>query len=107
MRYAILCLPLGGGACWQIVNASPVVPSGHVQMGMWFPTEQIAPTPQVPGQGSWHLFRIHAKFIGQSEFAKHSGRQFTYGFPWYSGKHSQIALLFSVLHRALDPHGDG
>lgn len=91
----------------QIRKASPVVLSGHVQIGMWLDTVQTADTPHVPGQGSWHLLRMHAWFIGQSELTRHSGRQTSYGFPWYSGMHSHMANEFSTRQWALDPHGDG
>lgn len=36
----------------QSVKASPIVGNGQEQMGTWLDTVQIAPTPQVLGQGS-------------------------------------------------------
>lgn len=59
--------------------------------------------PQVPGQGSSHLFLMHALFLGQSLLRTHSGRQPWYGSPWYSGKQVHIPLL----HSAFAPHGEG
>lgn len=92
---------------WQIWKGSPVRYSGHEHIGIWFETKHIADMPHVPGHGSWHLFLIQALFIAQSELTRHSGLQDSYGFPWYSGKHSQIAFWFSTRHLALGPHGDG
>ena len=65
----------------QSLKASPVKPSGQEQIGMWLETEQIALIPQVPGQGSEHLFLIQALYIKQSLLTKHSGRQPSYGLP--------------------------
>lgn len=89
------------------LNASPVEPSGHEQIGIWFETVQIAFNPHVPGQGSWHLLWIQALFIGQSELTRHSGLQPSYGLPWYSGRHSHTAYVFSTRQRALAPQGEG
>jgi len=63
------------------VKASPIVGNGQEQMGTWLDTVQIAPTPQVPGQGSWHLVFMHACDFGQSVFTRHSGWQPWYGLP--------------------------
>lgn len=51
------------------------MPVGQLQIGMWFSTVHMASWPQVPGQGSLHLFRIQARLRGQSEFKIHSGLQ--------------------------------
>lgn len=56
-------------------NAFPLYPGGQVQVGMWLKTLHLALMPQVPGQGSTHLFSEQAIFRGQSEFSTHSGRQ--------------------------------
>lgn len=82
------------GIWWHIWKASPVRPSGHEHIGIWFETKHTADMPHVPGQGSWHLFRIQALFIVQSELTRHSGLHDSYGFPWYSSIHSQIAFWF-------------
>jgi len=37
-------------------------------------------------------------------FNTHSGRQFSYGFPVYSGKHSQFPFPLQI---AFGPQGDG
>lgn len=90
-----------------MVNASPIVGKGQEQIGIWLDTVQMAPTPQVPGQGSWHLVRIQAWDFGQSVFTKHSGWQPSYGFPLKSGRHSQYAVLCLSRQYALVPHGEG
>lgn len=59
--------------------------------------------PHVPGQGSTHLFLIHALFLGQSVFNTHSGRHPVYGSPWYSLKQVHTPLL----HWAFGPQGVG
>lgn len=87
----------------QKLNGSPVYPCRQVQLGIWLITLHSAFWPQVPGQGSMHLFLTHALSRGQSLLRTHSGLQPTYGSPWYSGKHVQIPLL----HRVLVPQGDG
>ena len=91
---------------WRIVhwtNAFPTIPLGQLHMGTWLYTKHSALTPHVPGQGSTHLFLKQALFWGQSVFSTHSGRQPTYGSPWYSDRHVQIPLS----QRALGPQGDG
>jgi len=72
-------------------------------MGIWLVTSHRALTPQVPGQGSMHLLRTQARSLGQSVFRTHSGRQETYGSPWYSGIHEH----WPFRQRALAPQGDG
>lgn len=57
----------------QIRKASPVKPWIQVQTGEWFMAWQIAFWPHVPGQGSWHLDLVQAKFAEQSESITHSG----------------------------------
>lgn len=64
----------------QLVKGSPVYPSGHVQIGVWFITLHKAPVPQEPGQGSLHFSLIHARLLVHSELSTHSGLQFG-GFP--------------------------
>lgn len=92
-----------GSAALQLVNGSPVKPSGHEHVGIWLMTSHRAFTPQVPGQGSLHLFLIQALSLWHSELKTHSGLQDSYGFPIYSGKHEQIPLS----HWAFGPHGEG
>lgn len=75
-NYVIDFLRSGTGGGWlQYVNGSPVYPGMQVQEGKWLTTWQLAFWPQVPGQGSWHLFLMQALFEGQSELRTHSGRQ--------------------------------
>lgn len=57
------------------MNALPLILDGQLQIGMWLKVLQIAFRPHIPGQGSMHLFRIHALEIGQSLLRTHSGRQ--------------------------------
>lgn len=71
-------------------------------MGMWLITLHWAFWPQAPGQGSTHLFFIHALSFEQSVLNTHSGRQLIYGLPKYSGKQVQMPLS----HWALGPQGD-
>lgn len=85
------------------MKAFPCIPSGHLHIGMWLYTSQIAFWPHVPGQGSLHLFCIHALFFAQSLFNTHSGLHPEYGSPWNSDLHLQIPLKQS----AFGPHGDG
>lgn len=91
----------------QYLKGSPVKPAIQVHDGKWLITWQFAFWPHVPGQGSMHLFRIQARFEGQSEFNVHSGLQPSYGLPIYSGRHTQEPAPFRSLHSALIPHGDG
>lgn len=60
----------------HLTNGSPVNLSGQLQTGLWFTTWQIAPIPQVPGQGSIHFWLLHAWMRGHSELCTHSGLQF-------------------------------
>lgn len=62
-------------------NEFPSMPFGHLHIGTWFRTSQMALTPHVPGQGSMHLFRRQDLSLEQSEFKTHSGRHSTYGSP--------------------------
>lgn len=95
-------IPWGSGL--QLEKGSPVSPSGQEQTGIWLTTSQRALCPQVPGHGSRHLLLIQAWFLGHSSLRIHSGRQFSYGLPIYSGKHWHSPL---PRHTALGPHGDG
>lgn len=58
----------------HLTNAFPLVPGGHEQIGIWLTVSHSAPTPHVPSQGSRQRDRIHAREVGQSESARHSGR---------------------------------
>lgn len=91
----------------QYWKGLPMYPTWHVHLGTWLITWQSAFWPQVPGQGSWHLFRMQARFDGQSEFRTHSGRQPSYGFPVYSGRQVHDPALFCCLQMALAPQGVG
>lgn len=73
--YYLYKIKIPSGMTWQIVNASPIVGRGQEQIGIWLETVQIAPTPQVPGQGSWHLVLTQACDFRQSVLVKHSGWQ--------------------------------
>lgn len=70
---------------------------------MWLTTSQRALLPHVPGQGSRHLLRRHARSRAHSGFTTHSGRHPSYGLPVYSGRHEQAPSR----QMALGPHGDG
>ena len=65
----------GGGLGKQLVNGSPVYPSGQVHTGVWLMTVHWAPAPQDPGHGSTHFSRIHALLLAHSELITHSGLQ--------------------------------
>lgn len=65
----------------QSTNAFPSNPCKQEHIGMWFMTEQTALVPQVPGQGSIHLYLLHALSWGQSLLSKHSGLHSLYGSP--------------------------
>ena len=95
------------GFCLHAVKGSPIYPGIHVQLGTWFLTSHWALIPQVPGQGSTHLFRWQALFDGQSELTTHSGRQATYGSPKVSGLHWQAAARLRSVQKALVPQGEG
>lgn len=84
-------------------KASPDVPGGQVQVGIWLITSQCASCPHVPGQGSTQRWLLQALFRGQSEFMVHSGRQPEYGSPKYRGRQVQMPSWQS----AFAPHGDG
>lgn len=58
--------------------------------------------PQIPTQGSIHLFLTQALLIGHSLLRTHSGLQPAYGSPEYSGKQEQMPLS----QRAFDPQGE-
>lgn len=47
---------------------------------------------------------MQALSLEHSVFNTHSGRQFSYGFPVYSGKHSQFPFPLQI---AFGPQGDG
>lgn len=96
-----------GGITLQNRYGSPVYPIWHEHDGLWLTTWQLAFWPQVPGHGSWHLFRTHCNFEGQSELMMHSGRHPSYGFPTYSVRHWHEPTPFCSRHTAFDPHGLG
>lgn len=75
------------------MNGFPIRPSKQEQEGMWFTVTHCVFSPQVPGQGSKHLFLIHALSWEQSMLITHSGLHPLYGSPWYSGKQLQTPLL--------------
>lgn len=86
-----------GGFGWQKVNGSPVKPSGHVHIGVWFITLQTALEPHEPGQGSLHISLMQAKLLGHSELTEHSGLQFG-GLPKKFGKQEQEGAPPRSLH---------
>lgn len=49
---------------------------------------------------------MQARFMGQSELTRHSGRQVG-GDPMYLGKQEQEGVPPIFLHSAYMPHGDG
>lgn len=65
----------------QTIKAFPTKPFRQVQLGIWFTTLHSAFCPQVPGQGSMHLFLIQALSRGQSLLKTHSGLHPWYGSP--------------------------
>lgn len=86
------------------MKAFPVMRSGHLHIGMWNRTSQIAVGAHTPlSQGFTHFWRWQALLEGQSELRTHSGRHPKYGSPWYSGRQTHSPLL----HAAFAPHGDG
>lgn len=95
------------GMILQYLKASPVYPGMQLHDGEWLITWQLAFVPQVPGQGSIHLFLMQALLEGHSELWTHSGLQFSYGFPTYSGRHMHEPAPFSFLQMAFVPQGEG
>lgn len=55
------------------MKGSPVIPMGHVQIGLWLLTRQCARNPHVFGQGSSHFWLIQALEISHSLFTTHWG----------------------------------
>ena len=102
---------LGGGigATMHLTKGSPVNPEGQVQMGLWISTAHWALIPQVPGQGSWHCWLIHAKLRGQSSCLIHSGLhpEGSKGLPIIPGIHEQRACRPSTTQKVFLPHGEG
>lgn len=96
----------GKGLRKQLLNGSPVKPSRHVHMGVWFITLHCASTPQEPGQGSMHFSRIQAKLLEHSGFIVHSGLQFG-GLPKYPTTQEQEGKPLISWHIEFAPHGDG
>lgn len=60
----------------QLVNGSPINPSGHEQIGIWLTIAHWADIPQRPGQGSVHFSLRQTKCVGHSALIVHSGLQF-------------------------------
>lgn len=69
-------------------------------------TLQIVLRPQLPGQGSWHFWLVHASFFGQSELITHSGLQVG-GAPTNPLMQLHIACILFCRHWLFGPHGDG
>lgn len=66
----------------QAIYAFPVNPYKQLHIATWLITSHIALLPQkFSTQGFSHLFRMHALFLGHSEFKIHSGWQPKYGSP--------------------------
>ena len=87
-------------------NGFPVYLTGQLQIGLWFTTSQLAPTPQLPGQGSIHFWLLHARLWRQSVLTTHSGLQVG-GLPKYPLIHEQTPWPFISRHSLLGPQGDG
>lgn len=102
----VVCDIRGNGLGKQLLNGSPVKPSGHVHMGVWFITPHCAPTPQEPGQGSLHFNVIHARLLEHSGFIVHSGLQFG-GLPKYPTTQEQDGRPLISWHIEFAPQGDG
>lgn len=88
------------------VNGSPVYPGEQVHMGVWDTMLQTAFMPQDPGQGSLHLWLMHAKLLGHSLLLIHSGLQLG-GEPVNSGRQEHDGESLITWHWAFGPHGDG
>lgn len=86
---------------------SPWYPGKQSHRGKWLTVWQMAFVPQVPGQGSRHLFLTQALFDGQSEFKTHSGRQPSYGLPKWSSMQVHEPAPFCSRQTAFAPQGDG
>ena len=50
---------LGGVEHWE--KGSPMYPGKQIQLGTWLTALHSAFKPQIPGQGSIHLYLTHAK----------------------------------------------
>lgn len=59
----------------------------------------------MPGQGSLHLFCIHASVGLQSVLRTHSGRHPSYGSPTKFSSHLHDPTPFFSAHFALSPQG--
>lgn len=85
----------------------PVCPSGQEHWAWWRATWHRALTPHCPTQGSLHFWPIQARWLGQSLFAKHSGRQLG-SDPRKVGRHEQTGVFFAdTAHRLFGPQGVG
>lgn len=102
--YFLLHLPRIGIQFWK---GFPVKPCMQIHIGEWLIVWHWALIPQVPGQGSRHLFCWHILLEGQSVLTEHSGRHPSYGFPEYPDEQTHDAALFRSLQMALLPQGDG
>lgn len=94
------------GMSKQATNGSPVKPSRHEHMGLWLIVSHLVLVPHNPGQGSLHLFLMHAWLKAHSALTVHSGRQFG-GLPRKEGKQVQTLVLSITRHLLLGPQGDG
>lgn len=72
------------------MKGSPVYLAKQLQIGLWLTTWQVAPIPQVPGQGSIHFWLRQARFKGHSELWTHSGLQVG-GLPMKPGMQEHTA----------------
>ena len=89
------------------VNGSPVKPDGQTQLGMCTTTWHSALAPQDPGQGSWHFWLMHARWLAHSLLIIHSGRQ-PGGAPTYPATQLQDGLSSTdTWHCEFGPQGDG
>lgn len=91
---------------WHLVKGSPVKPDIQLQIGLWLITWHLALTPQVPGQGSRHLWLEQAWFRLQSVLTTHSGLQ-AGGDPIYPGTQEHTACPLTSRHWLNGPQGDG
>lgn len=96
---------LGSTSGKHLVNASPVVLTGQLQIGLWFWTRQMAPWPHRFRHGSWHFWLMQANRVSHSELIVHSGLQFG-GDPINSLRQVQTAWPFLSIHWLFGPHGD-
>ncbi len=97
-------IPGGISAHWT--NGSPLNPVGQEHMALWLTTVHKALIPQAPLHGSLHFCWMQARWLGHSAFIMHSGLH-RGGLPVNPGKQVHTSWLFTTLHSAFVPHGDG